>query len=173
MENNKIIELISYTIPAIITGLTAYYFFYTHTKNEENKLKLSMVKENQKQALPLRLQAFERMALFLERINPNKLLVRVNSINNDKNAYVYSLIDTIEQEFEHNLTQQIYITDKCWNVIIASKNATIQLIKTASEDDSVTNAQELKEAILQKMVKSTPPTNTALAYIKDEVRSFL
>lgn len=173
MENAKIIELLSYTIPTIVTGLIAYYFFFTHTKTEENKLKLGMIKENQKQALPLRLQAFERMALFLERINPNKLLIRVNSINNDKNAYVISLIDTIEQEFEHNLTQQIYITDKCWNVIIASKNATIQLIKRASEDDSVTNAQELKEAILQKMVKSTPPTNTALAYIKDEVRSFL
>jgi len=173
MENTKIIELLSYTIPTIVTGLIAYYFFFTHTKTEENKLKLSMIKENQKQALPIKLQAFERMALFLERINPNKLLLRVNSINNDKNAYLISLIDTIEQEFEHNLTQQIYITDKCWNVIITSKNATIQLIKRASDNDSVTNAQELKEAILQKMVKSTPPTNTALAYIKDEVRSFL
>jgi len=173
MENSKIIELISFTIPAIVTGLTAYYFFYTHTKTEENKLKLSMVKENQKQALPLRLQAFERMSLFLERINPNKLLLRVNSINNDKNAYVFSLIDTIEQEFEHNLTQQIYITDKCWNVIIASKNATIQLIKVTAVKDSITNAQELKEAILQKMMNSTSPSNTALNFIKEEVRSFL
>lgn len=172
MNFTKIIELLSFTIPAIVTGIIAYYFFLNHTKTEENKLKLSLLKENQKDALPVKLQAYERMTLFLERINPSKLLLRVTSINNDKNAYVISLMNTIEQEFEHNLTQQIYISEKCWSIIIASKNATIQLIKKTSEEDTITNAQELRETILQKMINSSAPSNSALAFIKDEVSNF-
>ncbi len=173
MELTKIVEILSYTTPTIITGVIAYMFFFTHTKTEEKKLKISLLKENQQHLLPTKLQAYERMTLYLERINPSKLLIRVTSINNDKNAYVMSLINTIEQEFEHNLTQQLYISDKCWSVIIASKNATMQLIKKTSKENSITNAQELREAILQKLLNSTPPSNTALAFIKDEVRSFM
>lgn len=173
MELTKIIELFSYTIPSITTGVVAYYFFLNHTRTEERKIKLLMLQKKQKNSLPLKLQAYERMTLFLERINPSKLLLRVASVNNDKNAYVISLINTIEQEFEHNLTQQIYISEKCWSIIIASKNATIQLITKTSEEDAVTNAQELREAILLKMKHNTSPSNTALAFIKDEVRNFI
>ncbi|WP_456377887.1 DUF7935 family protein [Lutibacter sp.] len=173
MELSKILEIFSYTIPSIVTGLVAYFFFLNYTKIEERKTKLLILKEEQKGALPIKLQAYERMTLFLERINPIKLLLRVTSINNDKKAYTLSLIDTIDKEFEHNLAQQIYISEKCWNVIIASKNATIQLIKKTSEETSITNAQELRESILQKITKGNAPSNTALAFIKDEVRNFL
>ncbi|PHQ56453.1 MAG: hypothetical protein COC16_03315 [Lutibacter sp.] len=173
MEFVKIIELLSYTIPSIVVGVITYYFFLNHTKTEEKKLKLSLLKENQKDLLPIKLQAYERMTLFIERMNPSKILLRVPSINNDKNAYVQSLISTIEQEFEHNLTQQIYISEKCWSVIIASKNATIQLIKKTADESTSTNAQELREIILKKMVNSTPPSSTALSFLKNEVSNFL
>lgn len=173
MEFDRIIELLSYTIPSIITGLVAYYFFVNHTKNEERKMKLSLLKENQKLSLPIRLQAYERMTLFLERMNPSSLLLRVTSVNNDKNAYAISIINAIEQEFEHNLSQQIYISDKCWSVIIASKNATIQLIKKITLQETVKNAQELREEILKATLSNTPPSSTALAFIKDEVKSFI
>jgi len=173
MELLKITELLSYTIPSIITGSIAYLFFLNHIKVEEKKIKLSLLHENKKTTLPVRLQAYERMTLYLERINPSKLLIRVSSINNDKNAYTLSLINTIEQEFEHNLAQQIYISDKCWSVIIASKNATIQLINKTSEDSSITNAQHLRESILQKMINANAPSNTGLAFIKDEVKNIL
>ena len=173
MEFIKIIDLLSFTIPAIVVGVIAYYFFLTHTKTEENKLKLSLLKENQKDTLPIKLQAYERLTLFIERINPSKLLLRVSSINNDKNAYVQSLIRTIDQEFEHNLTQQIYISEKCWSVIIASKNATIQLIKKTADETIATNAQELRENILQKMINNPSPSSTALSFLKNEVRGFL
>jgi hypothetical protein len=173
MELSKILEILSFTIPSIVTGSIAYLFFLSHTQSEERKIKLTLLRENKKTILPIKLQAYERMTLYLERINPSKLLIRVTSINNDKQAYTLSLINTIEQEFEHNLTQQIYISEKCWSVIIASKNATIQLIKKTSEENSIANAQELREGILQKILKTPSPTNTALAFIKDEVRSFL
>ncbi|SNR34213.1 DUF7935 family protein [Lutibacter flavus] len=173
MEINRIIDLLSYTIPTIVTGFVAYYFFKNYTASEVRKLKITLLKENQKHSLPIRLQAYERMTLFLERMNPSNLLLRVTSINNDKDAYLQSLINTIEQEFEHNLSQQIYISDKCWNVIIASKNATMQIIKNTADDSIITNAQELREAILKRMLNTSPPSTTALSFIKNEVKSFM
>ena len=173
MELNRIIDLLSYTLPTIVTGFVAYYFFKNYTASEVRKLKITLLKENQKHSLPIRLQAYERMTLFVERMNPSNLLLRVTSINNDKDAYLQSLINTIEQEFEHNLSQQIYISDKCWNVIIASKNATMQIIKNTADDASITNAQELREAILKRMLNTSPPSTTALSFIKNEVKSFM
>ena len=169
----KFIEILTYTIPAIVTGAVAYYFFMNHTDFEQQRLKLQLLKENQKAALPIKLQAYERMTLFLERINPAKLLLRITSINNDKEAYALSIINTIEQEFEHNLSQQIYISEKCWSVIIASKNAIIQLIKQTEMNEELKTAQDLREAILKKMLENSSPSITALAFIKDEVKSFI
>ena len=173
MEYTKIIELLSFTIPSIITGAVAYYFFLNHTKNEERKMRLSLLRENQKQSLPIRLQAYERMALFLERINPSKLVLRITSVNNDINAYSESLINTIEHEFEHNLAQQIYISDQCWSVIMSAKNATIYIIKKNVEEETITNAQELREAIIKKILNNGAPSATALTFMKDEVRNFI
>ena len=173
MEYTKIMELLSYTIPSVVTGAVAYYFFLNHTNNEERKMRLSLIRENQKQSLPIRLQAYERMALFLERINPSKLVLRITSVNNDINAYSQSLINTIEQEFEHNLAQQIYISEQCWSVITASKNATIHIIKKTAEENTVTKAQELREALIKSVLNNAAPSTTALTFLKDEVRNFI
>lgn len=163
----RIIDLLFYLLPALITGLIAYYFFSMHTKNEEGRRRFLLHKENQKNALPLRLQAYERMALFLERINPTKLLLRVAPTTADKEHYERVLVTTIENEFDHNISQQIYISDECWNVIKASKNTTIQLIRKAALNADT--ADKLRENVLSSLMEKQPPSATALAYIKKEV----
>ena len=169
METTKLIELLSYTLPAVITGAVAYYFFDLHTKNEEGRRRYLLSKEGQKDALPIRLQAFERMTLYLERINLAKLLIRITPISEDKNDYENYVIAQIEQEFEHNLTQQIYMSDECWTIIVTAKNATIQMIRKANFSDSVDNANKLREVILNDLMDKQSPSNAALAYIKNEV----
>ncbi|MFV8392223.1 hypothetical protein [Flavobacterium sp. LB2P6] len=169
MDTTKIIELLSYTLPAIVTGLVAYYFFDLHTKNEEGRRRYLLNKEAQKNALPLRLQAYERMSLYMERINPTKLLIRIAPISNDKNDYENLIITQIEQEFEHNLTQQIYMSDECWTIIVTAKNATIQMIRKASISSRVDNADKLREVVLSDLMEKQSPSNAALAYIKNEV----
>jgi len=173
MTLDKIIEILSYTIPSAITGLVAYFFFLNHTKNEEKKLKLSIIKENQKQSLPIKMQAYERMTLYLERINPSQLMLRVKSVNNDKTAYAQSVINTIEQEFEHNISQQIYISEECWSVIISAKNGIKQLILKEEKNTSIIDAQELREAVLKETLKKTSPSISALAFVKDEVNGLI
>jgi len=120
-------------------------------------------------AMPMRLQAYERMTLFLERITPSKLLIRIAPSSSNKEDYERLLISSIEQEFEHNLSQQIYLSDECWNIITAAKNATIQLIRKASLLQKTKTANKLREVILQEMLEKRAPSDAALSFIKKEV----
>jgi hypothetical protein len=170
---DKIFDLLMYTIPAIITGGIAYFFFRDHISNEDSRRRYLLHKDAQKEALPIRLQAFERLSLFLERITPSKLLIRVSPNSSDVNDYESLLILSIEQEFDHNLSQQIYMSDQCWNIIIASKNTTIQLIRKAGLSEKVTSADKLREVILTEMMEKQSPSDAALSFIKKEVGELL
>ena len=169
MDSSKWIELLAYTLPALITGIIAYYFFNAHLKNEEGRRRYLLQKELQKEALPLRLQAYERMALFLERINPAKLLIRIAPFSYDKNAYENFLIQQIEQEFEHNLTQQIYLSEDCWTVITTAKNSIIQNIRKATMSEKVDTSHKLREVILSNLLDKQSPSYIAVSYLKTEV----
>ena len=169
MEVEKIFELLLYAVPALITGLIAYYFFKEHTKNEDGRRRFLLHKDMQVNSLPIRLQAYERMALFLERITPTKLLVRVSPTSSNKENYESLLIQSIDQEFEHNLSQQIYVSDECWSIITAAKNATIQLIRKASLLEKTNSANKLREVVLTEMMEKRSPSSVALAFIKKEV----
>jgi len=171
MNVDRIVDFFLYVVPAIITGLIAYYFFKEHINNEDNRRSYLLKKDMQINAMPLRLQAYERMALFLERISPNKLLIRVIPNSSDKEQYEALLIKSIEQEYEHNLSQQIYLSDSCWNIINASKNATIQLIRKASMLEKTDTANKLREVVLTEMMEKRAPSDAALSYIKEEVSS--
>lgn len=169
MDSTKLIELASYTFPAIITGLVAYYLFSSYFKDQQNTRRWLLQKDSQKDILPLRLQAYERLTLFMERINPSQLLIRITPISNDKNEYANYVIAQVEQEFEHNITQQIYITNECWSIITTAKNATIQIIRLAAKSEKVTNANQLRELVLSDLLEKPSPSSAALALIKNEV----
>ena len=173
MNYDKILELAFYTLPALITGGVAYYLFNAYFKDQQNTRRWLLQKENQKSALPLRLQAYERMALFLERINPTKLIIRIAPIGNDKNDYESLLIHHIDQEFEHNLTQQIYLSNECWTIILTAKNTVIQNIRKTTMNERVTDSQKLRETILSDLYDNQSSTTVALSYLKNEVSSFL
>ncbi|MEO8933935.1 MAG: hypothetical protein ABI295_06465 [Xanthomarina sp.] len=169
MDSERIIDLFMFAIPTLITGAIAYLFFKEHTKNEDGRRRFLLHKDMQVNAMPLRLQAYERMALFLERITPSKLLIRISPNSTNKEDYESLLIAAIEQEFDHNLSQQIYITDDCWNIIVAAKNATIQLIRKASLLEKTDTANKIREVILTEMMDKRAPSDAALSYIKQEV----
>ncbi|AXT54693.1 hypothetical protein J8L88_22080 [Aquimarina sp. MMG015] len=167
--NLEIIPLLISLIPSLFITILALFYFKTHTDNEEKRRRFLLHQENQKQALPLRLQAYERMALFLERISPGKLLLRTAPIDDDKKSYESLLVNTIEQEFDHNLTQQIYISDECWNIVKAAKNGTIALIRKTVMKEEIDSANKMREFILTEIIEKGSPSDTALSAIKTEV----
>ncbi|GEP50621.1 hypothetical protein FNO01nite_12930 [Flavobacterium noncentrifugens] len=173
MDTNKIIELLFYTLPALITGGVAYYFFQMFVQNEDKKRHFLLMRQNQKGSLPLKLQAYERMTLFMERIDPSKLLIRITPVSTDKNDYSNFVIAQVEQEFEHNLTQQIYISDECWAIIQTAKNSTIQMLRKAASNPEVADADKLRELILSTLLDKNTPSSAALSYIRNEVRELI
>ncbi len=168
-EATQVISYVAYLLPAIIVGLVAYYFFKGHTANEEGRRRYLIQKEAQNQVLPLRLQAYERITLFLERIDINKLLVRVKPFSDSKDDYENLLVKNIEQEFEHNLTQQIYVTPECWNLVNAAKNATIHVIRQASMQEKEGDVDKMRAWLLQHFMDEVTPSQKAMGYVKKEV----
>lgn len=173
MDTDKIIELAFYTLPALITGGVAYFLFNSYFNDQQNTRRWLVQKENQKLGLPLRLQAYERLVLFLERISPNKLLLRVPPLSDDKMDYVNLLIHHIEQEFDHNLTQQIYVSYEGWMMIITAKNTVIQNLRKTAIGTDITNADELRQRILSNQFEVESSATIALSYLKTEVTTFL
>ncbi|MCG1036475.1 hypothetical protein [Polaribacter sargassicola] len=168
---DQLIESIAYILPAAVTGFVAYYMFNGFLNQQNSDKKMALLAEKRKDALPIKLQAYERMLLFCDRINPVKMLIRVKPISEDTNDYLQLLLANIEQEFEHNLVQQIYISNETWTAIVATKNAIINKLKQVAESSN--SANDLRENVLIDYSKILPPTETAISFIKNEVRKIL
>ena len=168
---DKLLESIAYILPSVVTGFVAYYMFNGFIHHQNSEKKLALLNERKKETLPVKLQAYERMLLFCDRINPVKMLVRITPISQNTNAYLQLLIANIEQEFEHNLVQQIYISDDAWTAIIATKRAIINKLKQVAETSS--SANDLRENVFIDYAKTLPPTETAVGFIKNEVKKLL
>jgi hypothetical protein len=169
MDSINIVEILAYTIPSLITGAVAYYLFDAHFKDQQNTRRWLLQKDNQSALLPLRLQAYERMTLLMERINPAQLMVRITPLSQDKEEYQNFVIAQIEQEFEHNLAQQIYVSEQCWSIIVTAKNATNQMIRLAAKNEKINNADALRETVISDLLEKPSPSSAALAFIKNEV----
>ena len=170
MEINKIIEVLAFTLPAVVTGLVAMYFFKTQVSSDDKRRNYLIRKEGQKIALPLRLQAYERLTIFLERISPSKLLLRVKPAGKDVEKYAQKLIEVIEQEFDHNLAQQIYVSDTAWKAVKTSKSVMVKIIRSAVEKEEVKEPAALQEEIMKATLKNEGPTQAALAFLRLEVQ---
>ena len=168
---DKLIESIAYILPAVVTGLVAYYIFNRLITKQNSDDKVALLSQRKKEALPIKLQAYERMLLFCERINPVKMLVRIKPITEDTQDYLQLLIANIDQEFEHNLVQQMYITDDTWTAVVATKNTIINKLRQVAE--TAKTANELREKVIVDYSKTLPPTDTAISFIKNEVKKLL
>lgn len=168
-EIGPVLEYAAYLLPAIVVGIVAYYFFKGHTKNEEGRRRYLIHKEAQKNILPLRLQAYERLTLFLERIDPTRLLIRVKPFSDSVDDYEELVVKNIEQEFDHNLAQQIYVSPECWTLINTAKNTTIQVIRQAAMHEKNSQVDKLRQIILEKYMDEPTPSAKTLVYLKREV----
>tara|TARA_B100000795_G_scaffold263296_1_gene242248 strand:+ start:21024 stop:21545 length:522 start_codon:yes stop_codon:yes gene_type:complete len=169
MESQALLPYFASLLSAIIVGVIAYLFFKTHTDNEEGRRRFLIHKDAQGKILPLRLQAYERVVLLLERIDPNSLLIRIKPTSNDLNKYEDDLIRSIEDEFVHNLTQQIYLSVESWNVTKTTKNTTIQIIRQTAMNEKIETADKLREAVLNHFMGAITPSQKGLLYVKKEI----
>ncbi|MDA3905005.1 MAG: hypothetical protein PF484_02905 [Bacteroidales bacterium] len=131
-----LLEILKYTLPSVIVFLTAYFIlkqvFDKQREQYQAELKTQIIKENAKILVPIRMQAYERMVLFLERIAPANLILRQNQPELNAFQFQTQLIQAIREEFEHNLSQQLYISTNAWEQVIQAKEEIVSIINTAA-----------------------------------------
>lgn len=122
--------------------------------------------------LPIRLQAYERMALFLERITPNNLLLRLSGSAASAVELQQLLLSDVREEFNHNLAQQVYLSNETWERIRLAVNEVTATVNTAAQElPADAPPLELSRRIFDRWVTLNPsPTDEALGYLKEEVR---
>lgn len=165
------LEILKYILPAVVVLASNYFIVKHFFQKDESKRRFELKYNNQKIISPIRLQAYERMILFLERITPESLVVRTQSVVMNNAQLQRALLASIRKEFEHNMSQQIYITGESWEAIKNAKESIVKLINTAaSKQDSKAPATHLSSIII-KMYASIEesPIDVALNKLKDEV----
>lgn len=168
---DQLLESIAYILPAAVTGVVAYYMFKNYLIEQNNVRKFQLLWEKSKDSLPIKLQAYERMLLFCERIHPVKMVMRMQPTSEKSADYVSLLILTIEQEFEHNLVQQLYISEESWNGVLKTKNIIENKLQhLAKTTDSSIQFQEL---ILKEFSNNSSPTEISISILKNEVAKLI
>lgn len=165
-------EILKCTLPALFVFLAVYLVMSKMIKSEQLRQQAERALNNQKYITPVRLQAYERMVLLMERISPQSLIMRTQRQNITNQELQSSLLKTIRSEFEHNMAHQLYISDKAWEMVRMAKEDCIKFInQTALQTKPEDNSLQLCKLILENtMDRDTDPTTKAINYLKEEVR---
>ncbi len=167
-----LLELLKIVVPAALVLYAVYLIVKSFLDKELQKQVVAGRDKNTEIILPIRLQAYERMVLYLERITPNNLLRRVNAGDLDARELQHVLVHEIREEYNHNLAQQMYMSDKSWEGVKQAMEEVISLINQSAEGIAAeTRGIELKRRILQRVVEEDiNPTGPAIKQVKDEIR---
>lgn len=169
-----VIDLLKIVVPA---GLVLYGMFLVVRSflNKDFERRLIDLKSKQGELLtPLRMQAYERMAIFLERIAPSNLITRLNSEELNSAQLHAIMLAEIRHEFNHNLSQQVYMGDEVWaNVRAAMDNITAIINESAAEVQPESASIELAKKVIGKVIDNNADfSSQALQVLKHEVRTY-
>ena len=166
------LEILKYILPSFITFGATYFVMNKFLDTEHRKQLVVLRQENQKITTPLRLQAYERLVLFLERISMDKLVLRINKPGMSAKLLKSNLLRTIQQEYDHNLTQQLYISNTSWEIVRKAKDESLKIVNVAaSQTDPNAKGIVLGQKIFEIMMKlDKPPSQLAILIIKKEIR---
>ena len=169
MSNLLEISLLLLVVLAIPAALV-YWIVRSFIKLQDRTIYSNQLNHTKSDTFALRLQAYERLSLFVERIHINQVLLRVNHQDMDAKALKNSLILTIQKEYEHNLTQQIYVSGQLWQMISLLKDQTIDFITQSYLDAERQGKQLFINTLLRADDQlSVSMTNKVMEAIRKEV----
>ena len=168
----QVYDMIMMAVPAIIVFFTTFYILKKFFENEEKKRNMELRRNSLQSVMPIRLQAYERMILFLERISPENLVMRVHKNSMSVSYFQQALLQHIRTEYEHNIAQQTYISSGAWEMVKRAKEETIKLVNVAaSKVSDESNGMALSKAIFSITAEiEKKPTQIAIEFLKKEVR---
>jgi hypothetical protein len=169
----QVLEILKYIIPALVVFMTIYFMMKKHYQQQYNLKLLEYRQQEAKNILPLKLQAYERLSLFCERIRPDQLIFRLNSSQMKAGDLRTAILISVQKEYEHNLTQQIYVSDSLWKIITLAKNEVINSVTSTSTSSEQSSAQLAEEIINGFQSLKINPLNQAQLAIKKEIELIL
>lgn len=169
-----IADLLKIILPAGLVIYGMYLTIMSFLKKEREKMVVELKTQNTQTILPIRLQAGERLCLLLERITPNNLVRRVNSPEFTARELYSQLLHEVREEFNHNLSQQVYFSDETWESVRRAVESVITLINTGMQEmGSESRGIELAKKIFQlSLDQKNDAIQYALKNVKDEIRVF-
>jgi hypothetical protein len=178
-------QILGYTIPALVVLLCTWIILYLTTRQEERKRLFELQRASQKEITAVRLRAYERLSLLLERTQPEAMLMNESSMAHQmaqdiKGIYTMSdlqreLLRTVRLEFDHNMSQQIYVSDETWDKIILARDEMAAFINTIGiQMKKDCTAMDFAKSLLTAYVSNgETPHQKAIYALKEEVRSTL
>jgi len=169
---DKITDGLMYFVPAFLVMLVLFWLMKKNNDRDHQLRLLDLRKNLQKETIQLRLQAYERLVLFLERISPNSLLPRMHKSGMSAAHLHNDLLITVRTEFEHNFSQQLYVSRKAWEQVRDAKDQMLRVINTTyHETGERATGMQLSTRIVDYFVEAGDlPTQRSIDFLKNEAR---
>ena len=176
MNWQKIIEqAIALLFPLIVVFAFVYYMLKSFFNQFEQQRKQELRVKYSEETLPLRLQAYERIILFLERIKPESMVMRMAKVNMTTLDLQRALLQNIREEYEHNLSQQIYVSAEAWAMVVAARQSIIQLVSSSAEEEKPDAPyMEYATSLLEEFASvSDDPITLAIQFVQKEAKEIM
>lgn len=162
-------------IPAGIVATTCFYVVKAFLDREHERQYMKLKMQAKEVALPLQLQAYERMVLYLERITPNNMILRLNNDEFSALELQQYMVDEIREEYNHNATQQVYVSEDAWTAVSQAKEEMIALLNNvgdALEKDAT--SLDFARTLFQAIIDANDDVVTQkLRVVKQEAKKIL
>ncbi len=173
-EIDFILDIVKYSLAGLIVFFTGWFFIKTYLREKHSFRRIELKRAGLKHTLPLRLQAYERTVLFLERVNPSNMLIRLHTPGMSAREMHSQIISDIRAEYQHNISQQIYVSDVAWATVKQVKEDTISMINSAVNGlPENASSVDLSRAILTHLanLEAENPYDIALRIVKRDMQS--
>ncbi|MCB9262946.1 MAG: hypothetical protein H6607_11285 [Flavobacteriales bacterium] len=165
------VQFVQILLPSVIVFWVSYFTMKKMLDEDFKRKELSVKSKLNNAILPTKLQAYERLTILLERIKMDNLVMRTVSPSLSATEFKHVLIQTVNDEFNHNVSQQIYVSDQAWNMIKAAKENTLNIINNSyNELSEFAKATDLGKAILEEVsAQKADYTLLSIAFLKKEI----
>jgi hypothetical protein len=165
------LEILHFMVPALIVFLVAYFILKKMLNEDFRRKALTLKSDRSKELNSIRLQAYERYTILLERMRLDNLVMRLANPNHTAAEFMQQLTQSITDEFNHNISQQIYVSDQAWQMINLSREDAMQTINTCFQKmDENSKATDLGKSILTELANSKKNmAATTIGFLKKEL----
>lgn len=172
MINSYFLDIFRTVISGLILIVAVFYLLKPYLDKLEKQPVSGIDPNTENNRVSLQLQAYERLLLFVDRTNPVNLLIRLNDPAYLAAELHYQVLGEIRNEFQHNITQQLYVSAIAWEIVKRIKNDTISLVNSAIKVlPPHASGFDFSKLILEQMSKmENNPYDVAAALIRDEAR---